>query len=139
MWIRKEGQFEFAEGTDLWRLLAKITLRKSLLQIKHHQAAKRDVSSEASVHGGESTASGESLATDREPSPVDANIFIEELQAVLVELSPAYRGIIELRLQGYPIREIAERQSCSERTIHRASEHFKRILEGRAQSAEKKI
>jgi RNA polymerase sigma-70 factor (ECF subfamily) len=132
-----DGQFDFVEGKDLWRLLSKITLRKVLFQIRHHQAGKRDVNAETSVDGDESNSTKKPLAVDRQPSPVDANIFMEELQALLAELSPPYRRIIELRLQGFRVREIAEQQGCSERTIHRAVQQFNQILAALVRIAEK--
>jgi RNA polymerase sigma factor (sigma-70 family) len=115
---------------DLWRLLARITLNTLCKAVEHHTVAKRAVGREQSF-GGESSlmALGEAVAGT--PSPWEAIAFIEELELVLKGSSPQRRRMVELRLQGYRIAEIAQATGRSERLVWKVLDQIKDRLNRR--------
>jgi RNA polymerase sigma-70 factor (ECF subfamily) len=109
---------------DLWRLLAKITLNKLCKQVEYHTAAKRAVGRDQTF-GGESSLSALGEAMARTPSPSEAIDVVEELELVLKGLAPHHRRMVELRLQGYHIAEIAQATDRSERLVRRVLDEVK--------------
>ena len=57
--------------------------------------------------------------------------MLEETKAMMGSLSPLHRQIIELGLQGYEVAVIAKEARCSERTVQRAVEKARLLLERR--------
>lgn len=111
----REGRFTWERDGDLWRLLVEVTLHKLYRQAERHGAARRSVDRELREFV---TDNSDFFA--REPTPEQAAVACEELEALLAESPVASRPIVELRLQGYEQREIAQRLRCSERTVRRA-------------------
>jgi RNA polymerase sigma-70 factor (ECF subfamily) len=121
-----EGQFEaLADWDGLWGLLVVITLRKCYRRHEYFRAECRDPGREVArltpLEGG----NGWWEAIDREPSPVEAAMLTEMVEALLNGLAPPERAIVELSLQGYTTSEIAERLGRSERTVRRVRERIK--------------
>jgi RNA polymerase sigma-70 factor (ECF subfamily) len=110
-------RFVIQRSGDLWRLLAKITLRKLYRQAGRHTALRRNVSRETSLGAtvGFNGVPLEILA--REPSPDAAIVVVDELEQVMRGLAPLHRRMVELRLQGYQLKEIAAQTDRSERLI----------------------
>src|SRR5262249_29396339 len=52
-----------------------------------------------------------------EPTPLEAAALADELEQVMRRLVPRERRILELRLQGYTIDEVAAQVGCGERTV----------------------
>jgi RNA polymerase sigma-70 factor (ECF subfamily) len=129
----REGRYLLQQSGELWRLLLAITVHKVQNRIKHHLAEKRDFNRdlstdvEASIHGLPIHV----LA--REPLPDEAVMLSDLLEQVLGQFTPAQRRMIELRLQGYPLEEIATEAGTSRRTVCRALERFKEELAARSQ------
>jgi RNA polymerase sigma-70 factor (ECF subfamily) len=119
----KAGQFQLEDPDDVCKLLARITVHKTLRQIAYHKAAKRDPSLETS----QSTEGQDRLMEllDREPTPDDANAFMDQLEHFLGSLRPQDRQILELRMQGYNNLEIAEKLEVSDRKIRRLMERVR--------------
>lgn len=114
---------------DLWRLLAAFTLNKLRSQLEHHTAQKRDPARELhSVDGLDAVL--EDLGSV-EPTAEQAAIIADELAAVLARLSGRQRAVLEGRLQGKPIEELAVELQCSARTVRRSLEHCRNELEQR--------
>ncbi len=111
----REGRFTWEREGDLWRLLVEVTLHKLYRLAERHSAARRSVDREKLA-----SATDNSAFLAREPTPEQAAVACEQLEALLAELPVASRSIVELRLQGYEQREIAQRLGCSERTVRRA-------------------
>ena len=126
----RDDQVVLHRSGDLWRLLATITLHKVYNQVKHHTAAKRAVDREQTF-GGESSLSALGAAVARTPSPSEAIAVIEELEQVLKGLAPHHRQMVELRLQGYRIEEIAQATDRSERLVRRVLDQVKDRLNRR--------
>ena len=127
----RAGLYELGEDEELWHLLATITVNKARKAVTRHTARKRTVESEQSTPRDPrlATLSPEALAHD--PSPEQAAILIEETERLMSDVSPLQRQILQLRLQGYAIAETAEQANCSQRTVHRAIERARSVLEKR--------
>src|SRR5262249_13318250 len=100
----KAGQFQIEDPNDICKLLARITVHKTLRQIAFHKAAKRDPSLEA----GQGSENQDRLleVLDREPTPEAANAFVDQLDHFLARLRPQDRQILEMRMTGYNNVEI---------------------------------
>ena len=64
-------------------------------------------------------------------SPEEALILVEEVESLLRGLEPYQRNILELRLQGYNLLEIAHTANCSERTVRRVLDRIEQHLKQR--------
>lgn len=127
-----EGKFTLNKSGDLWRLLATITVMKVRGQVEFHTAQKRGIYAEASADGkSEYRVSPEAIV--EEPSPQDAAVIIEELEAAMQDLAPLQRKIFELSLQNLSEAEIAEEVQRSGRTVRRTLQQIRDDLEARLQ------
>jgi RNA polymerase sigma-70 factor (ECF subfamily) len=122
----KEGQFKIDDQDDLCRLLVRITVHKTLRQIAHHKAGKRDPSAEM---GQSKEDEGLIEVLDREPTPEATAMFLDQLEHFLNRLRPQEREILEMRLQGFSNEEIAQKLSIYDRKIRRALEHIRILAE----------
>lgn len=116
-------------GGDLWRLLAAITVGKTLHAVRRHTADKRSVYTEQSSAGDLAlpTVSPQSIA--REPTADEAAALVEETETAMRQLSPLQRQVLQLRLQGYTFDQTAAMAGCSERTVRRVMKLVKTRLE----------
>ena len=110
----KSGDYEVPVGAELWKLLLVIALNKIRAAEAYHRAGKRDV--------------GATATTDRLEESLDAGSRCDDgngayLHLVVSEamerLEGPLREIVQLRLQGYEVREIAELTDRSARTVER--------------------
>jgi hypothetical protein len=67
--------------------------------------------------------------TLRRQLPIPAAVY-PEMERFLSTLRPDERQIVELRLQGYTNREIAEKLGTYDRKIRRVIEHVRRLANG---------
>ena len=115
----QEGQFDFDDTFDVWHLLAAITYRKVMNSIKHHYRDKRNPGREVRAAGSdESLAEGPPVA-DRTPGPEDLNIVVDYLNWILGQLPEDYQQILQMRMEGFSIAEVADEVKVSERTVKR--------------------
>lgn len=119
--------FDLADWDNLWSLLATITVRKCNNRRTYWLSQRRDVGRERVPldDGGLDQA-----ASATEPTPLQALILTEVLEAVLADLSLDHRRIAELSLQGYTSPEIADQAGCSERTVARVLARLRARLQG---------
>jgi RNA polymerase sigma-70 factor (ECF subfamily) len=129
----RDGRYLFERGGDLWRLLVAITLHKLQHQVEVHTAGKRSIKRERPIDSGDVLAGIDTERLTREPSPLEAAAVIDELERIMRDLEPLYRRMVELRLQGHSLEEIAADTKRSERTVRRVFERIKEELEGRAE------
>lgn len=125
----RDGRFELERGGELWRLLVTITFHKLRNQVKHGRRAKRNQDRECGFGSEDSLHVILGAALAGTPSPIEAVALADELQQIMAQLKPAQRPILELRLQGYNIAEIAERLQRGERTVRRVLDRVKEYLE----------
>ena len=118
------GLYEVPPGEELWRLLLVLSLHKVRDLAAHHRAQKRDVSKTWAVDDA-----------DRYQNTVnpDDQLAYESLCQVVDELiqdlPESNRQIIELRIEGFEIGEIATRTNRSKRTVERTLQHFRQRLQ----------
>jgi RNA polymerase sigma-70 factor, ECF subfamily len=111
--------YELSSWDSLWSLLARIALRKCGRRIRHFRTAQRDVRREI-VAGALAEESGQDWeALGREPSPSEAAVLAETVEALLRSLDERNRHILVLSLQGCEMPEIAKQVGCTERTVYR--------------------
>ena len=113
----RSGHFSLDEPGDLWRLLAQITLNKLYRSAEWHNAARRTPAREQAglLELG-------NRAADAESSPELAVVVADQLEFLMSQLPPATCRVLELRLQGHDVDEIAAMIGRSPRTIRRQLE-----------------
>ena len=127
----KDNEFHLERSGDLWRLLAAITIKKVHSKVEFHQAQKRAFEKDLAQSADPSSYGIPMEAVDREPTPDESVALDEELKYVFGQLEPSQREILEMRLQGLSIEEIAEAIQRSDRTVRRALEQVRKLLETR--------
>jgi RNA polymerase sigma factor (sigma-70 family) len=125
----RDGRYALERSGDLWRLLVAITLHKLHHQVERHTAGKRAVARQRRLGplSGPFGPQGELLAHD--PTPAEAAALADTLEQVLRGLGPLERRMVELRLQGCRLEEIAADVHRSERTVRRLLERIKERLQ----------
>jgi RNA polymerase sigma-70 factor (ECF subfamily) len=120
-----DGQYDLPEGDELWRLLLVIGLNKIRSLATYHQAEKRDIQKTVIGEGAEaallqhSDSDGNALAV--------LKLTIDELLSMMpVE----YREIVDLRIAGYGVSEIAEKSGRAKRSVERILQEFRQKLDG---------
>ncbi len=121
----RNGAYELERGGDLWRLLAGITLNKLRHQVRRNTTGKRAMGRERDLAGADPGV----LLRATEPSPVEAVALVDELEQLMRRLDPTHRRILELRLQGYNLEEIATQTERTERTVSRVLERVRDDLQ----------
>jgi RNA polymerase sigma-70 factor (ECF subfamily) len=125
----REGRYDLERGGDLWRLLVEITLHKLYGQVRYHSRSKRAVGREQGLGSDEKFLQMHAHVTTHEPSPVEALSLVDQLQQLMRRLLPQHRRMLELRLQGCNVDEIADATDSGERTVRRVLDRVKVLLE----------
>jgi RNA polymerase sigma-70 factor (ECF subfamily) len=122
----RADRFDLRDGHDLWNLLLAITLNKLRNQVEYHSAGKRGVGLE------ENDARDPAAVPDeRTPAPPDQAALWDEIEMLTRNLDGVKRQIVELRLQGWLLEEIAAKVDRSERMVRRVLEQVKQDMLGR--------
>lgn len=124
-----EDRYTLSKSGDLWKLLAAITVNKLRGQVEFHTAKKRGVYAEESLAATRSTMGLGPHAIAAEPTAEDAAAVVEELEAVMTELDPLRRTILELALQNTDEPDIAAAVQRSGRTVRRVLADIRANLE----------
>ena len=119
----KQGQFEFNAEDDVCRMLARITVHKTLRQVAHHQAGKRNASRDAG--SGDDSQDLVVNLLSKEPSPDEATQLLDQMEVFLASLRPEERQILEHRMQGYSTLEISKKLDITDRKIRRLMERIR--------------
>ncbi len=119
-----KGCYDVPAGEDLWKLLLVITLNKIRGKAAFHAAAKRNA---GLTSGGREF---EWAVAHKEQDNL-AEVFLRLVIAETIEpLPPTYRSMVELRIEGHEVAEIAKRTGRSQRTIERFLQKFRTRLAG---------
>ena len=118
-----DGEFQIDSSGQLWRLLVKITLAKVRTESRQQTAQKRTPLAE--VADGPFWLA-EALA--REPSPEEAVALLDQIEALLRGLQPQFGVVLEMRLHGYSVADIATHLSLSRQAIYRMLDLLQRRL-----------
>ncbi|MBC8868633.1 MAG: sigma-70 family RNA polymerase sigma factor [Planctomycetes bacterium] len=112
------GDFKIDSSVQLWRLLVKITITKARAKGRYHTAAQRDVAAEQRGADEDWLIA----AMDRDPGPEEAVMLMDEIEALLKGLPSLYCQVLELRLKGHSVVEVAGQVGISRQTVYRALE-----------------
>ena len=121
LWRMQAGNYDAPDGSTLWNLLAVIATRKVFKRAKYHTAERRSADrsiSLSAVEGG--------VAVDQMDDPSESFEFC--LRETLELLSPAYREILTLRIQGYKVDEISEQTNRTKRSVERILQKMREQL-----------
>lgn len=121
------GRYALGRGGDLWRLLSAIAVHKLHKQARREGAARRSVAAEVPL-GPDTEAAIRRLS---DPTPTDALALADELARVFGLLEPFGQRVLELRLQGHRLAEIAQETGRSERSVRRSLAQIRSHLAGR--------
>jgi RNA polymerase sigma-70 factor (ECF subfamily) len=125
----REGQYDLQRGGDMWRLLVAITLHKLQDQVKHHTAGKRSIRAEQNFGSEDSLLGIQPHLLAQAPDPVAAVALVDEVEQLMRRLEPLQRRMLELRLQGHNLYEIAEQTQRSLSTVCRVLDRVKEQIE----------
>jgi RNA polymerase sigma-70 factor (ECF subfamily) len=127
----RRGEYEVPAGAELWKLLLVIALNKIRTAEAFHRAGKRDVQATSTGGGLE-----ESLAAAGGSDDGNGAYLSLVVSDALERLPARLKEIIELRLQGYEVREIAALTDQSVRTVERLLQEARNELKNSLGSAE---
>jgi RNA polymerase sigma factor (sigma-70 family) len=117
------GEYDVPEGEELWKLFLVIALNKIRATAAHHRAAKRDV---RVTQSGAAFDQAMGNATSRDEASLTTLRLVVE--GVMDKLVASQRVIIEKRIEGYQVDEIARQTGRARRTVERALQDFRRTL-----------
>jgi RNA polymerase sigma-70 factor (ECF subfamily) len=109
-----QGYYDVPAGEELWKLLLVIALNKIRTKGAFHRAAKRDV---------RRTVAGEAVLHGLQASDADDDVDYAFLQVAIAEalerLPSQHKAMLEFRIEGYEVAEIAQKMGRSKRTVER--------------------
>jgi RNA polymerase sigma-70 factor (ECF subfamily) len=114
----RDGDYAVPAGDDIWNLLLAITLNKIRTEETFHRAAKRDVRRTTALGAGQDVPGGEGESLLR--------LAVAEL---LERLPAEYRAVVELRMFGHDVADIAQRLARSKRSVERILQESRRVLQ----------
>ena len=117
----ENGRFpDLADRDSLWRLLVRMTARKSVDLRRRETRLRRGGKTRAELAGQPTGEEALALAIGDTPSPEFAAMMAEELRSLLEFLDDGeFRAIALGKMEGYSNEELADRLDCSVRTIER--------------------
>ncbi len=130
----RNDEFTFEGQNDLFKLLVRLTVNKTLRQIAHHRAAKRDPGKEAGQGAEDDDVMARLTAGD--PSPEVEVAVLDEFEKLLSQLPEFDRKVLELKLEGHTTAEIASQLGSYERKIRRVLERAATLAQGGAATAD---
>lgn len=132
----RDGQFQFDEDDDVWKLLVTISLNKLRSQVRKHSAAKRNAAQEVARRDNSMPDDFHLEKLAETPSPVEAFIFAEMIERVSCRLDSRHAMLLELRMEGYSQQEIADELQTSDRSIRRMLDNIREVLSRELETAE---
>ena len=124
----REGRYLLSRGGDLWRLLAAITRNKLLHQVRGQTAGCRSVELEIPL---DRLSDDEAGIRNLVPTPEEVAELADELEWIYSQLPGFSRRVLELRLQGLQLSEIARETGRSERSVRRSLAEIRQLMTGR--------
>src|SRR5262249_20778527 len=117
------GYYDVPAGEELWKLFLVIALNKIRAKGAYHRAAKRDV--RLTVGGDCLGQTTRAVARSDVANPVFLKMVVAE---ALERLPPRHKDLVELRIEGYEVAEIAEIAGRSKRTVERLLQEARKLL-----------
>src|SRR5690606_20301861 len=103
----RNGQYVIERSGDLWRLLLGISFNKLQSQVEHHTAGKRSYRRE--IHAATTDGRDDAAGQLANAGPTDEEVLAvsEELDRLIASLPERHREILDRRLRGESIPDIA--------------------------------
>jgi RNA polymerase sigma-70 factor, ECF subfamily len=108
------GYYDIPGGDELWKLLLVIALNKVRGKASYYHAAKRDM--HRTIHGAAAEQHIESLPNSRQPTSEHLELVVNE---ILERLPSQNRSMVQLRLDGCEVAEVARLTGRSKRSVER--------------------
>ena len=121
----QHGCYDIPEEGELWRLFLVITLNKVRTKGDYYHAAKRDIR-----HVTQGLPADPVLPAKLSKNEGAAAFLQIVLDEALEQLPEHHRQIVQLRIQGYDLEEIAEKVQRAKRTVERVLQQFRVHLKG---------
>jgi RNA polymerase sigma factor (sigma-70 family) len=125
----RKGRYQLEHGGDLWQLLVTMTLHKLANEANRLGTQKRSLDRERNYGSEDSLFGLGAPKLARTPAPEEAVALADLLEQLLRPLGAPQRRIVEMRLQGYNLDEIAAQLPCSLSSVRRVLERIKEQLE----------
>ena len=123
----KNDEFEFANEDDLFKLLVRLTVRKTLRRIQYHRADKRNPEAEQG-HQADGSEVFAHVASSEPTAEVEVAL-LDEFERFVSQLPTLDRQVLELKVQGFSTVEIAERLGTYDRKVRRIIERLEGMSE----------
>ena len=123
----KNDEFEFANEDDTFKLLVRLTVRKTLRRIQYHRAEKRNPEAEQGRQADGSEVFAHVAST--EPTAEVEVALLDEFEKFVGQLPTLDRQVLELKVQGFSTVEIAERLGTYDRKVRRIIERLEGLSE----------
>jgi RNA polymerase sigma-70 factor (ECF subfamily) len=117
------GVYDVPSGGELWKLFLVITLNKVRAEGEYHTAAKRDVRVTSRIDPEDQDQQGQ-LRHDERGVGFLQLVIDEQLR----KLPAPHRRIVQLRIDGWDLAEIASETHRSKRTVERVLQDFRGSL-----------
>ncbi len=119
----RRGYYDVPVGEELWQLFLVLALNKIRAKVAFHHAAKRDV--RLTVDSSDLDQQGARELSDDRAAYAFLNLAIEE---ALARLPKWHKTMVELRIQGYEVAEIARLTGRSRRSVERVLQEARQTL-----------
>lgn len=120
----RQGDYSMPDTEELWGLLFVIALNKVRAAENFHRAKKRDLSRTPIQIGIQDLTSRDAVADGNDA------FFQLAVSEALDRLTEFQRDVIQLRIAGFGVSEIADRTKRSLRTVERALQEAREKLKG---------
>jgi RNA polymerase sigma-70 factor (ECF subfamily) len=118
------GHYTIPDGEEIWKLLLVIALNKVRAVGAFHRAAKRDV---RRTFGGEAF---DRAVESQSTRGADALSLLRMVVEELLQSQPeTHRRMIELRIEGHEVNDIAAAVKRSKRSVERVLQDFRQQLD----------
>ncbi len=121
-----DGQFVLGDWDSTWGLLTRVTIHKCHKWVDYYQAQSRELDREIRADALDSSGCG---FLDREPTPPEAAVLAETIDAVLQGLDDREQRIVTMSLQGSEVAEIGAQLGCTESKVYRVLRLIRQRLE----------
>ena len=119
------GEYDLPDGEELWKLFLVIGLNKVRAVATHHRAAKRDA--RVTIAGD---AYEKILATQSDSDEAALAMLRMTINDALASFPEVYRTVIDLRIAGFEVGEIATRVGRAKRSVERILQECRTMLHG---------
>jgi RNA polymerase sigma-70 factor (ECF subfamily) len=117
------GNYDVPDGEEIWKLLLVMALNKIRTTANFHKAAKRDV---RRTYGGEALEAGSGATTGGDEAAMTVlRLVVDEL---LQGLPESHRKMVEARIEGHEVAQIADEVGRSKRSVERVLQEFRTRL-----------